>query len=231
MANTPTSATENASICDIALNEWLKTYPEEKLSDLSAKYRALQAPIKSLSESLAKLKTAQSRLHELHGPITECLSFLPRAINTRADFIEDYGDLGVHLPTSPAEMLHTLDSYAHQLRDYAAQVEAAYFSNLSAAEKSLAALAALSNFYTILYNIIWDIKDKYLPTEPDRRKPFRRSLYREFSALANNSIFLSLSPDIPNPLLSSHLSTEEFQSLLAVRKKAAETAKLLRLAR
>jgi len=231
MANSPKEH-DTSTICDLVLKGWLNQYPPEKTSALQDKYLALNGVIKTTSEKLTHLKTAQKKLNHLTEGLVPVLGIIGTANFERQEFIAEYGNLGVKFPRSYAEVEDLLTSLKDEFAAYAKNVEAAYFSNLADVESTLTALTALRDFYQTLFSLVVKIRDEYFKEKPDRRKPIVRDLYRLFSALAENRMFCGLAPTITTPYLpTTRLDKGEYDSLVAVRRQAEKAATALKKAR
>lgn len=222
---------DNSTICDQLFKKWLDQYPPEKTAALQDKYLSLEKSHRLISEKHTTLLTAKDKLSQLWQPLAQCIGGLQSAALARNEFIAAYGDLGVSPKTPYATIEEAIRTYGEELRAYGDAVEKTYFSNLEKLSHHIAYLAALKNLYQTLFKVIITIRDSYFKTEPDRRKPVIRELYRLFSEIDSNHAFFGVSPDITDSLFSTPIDRAEFQSLLAVRREAGNTAKVIKKAR
>lgn len=222
---------DTSTICDLTLKAWLDQYPQEKTAALQDKYLTLDRYIREATEKYTQLALAKEKLDHLTKGLLPVLPLIQTAAAEREKFKSEYGNLGV----SPQTSYETIEKMVKQCYDdisqYATAVEAEYFKNLNAAEASIAYLTALRDFYKTLFNAVVKIRDGYFKTEPNRRKPIIRDLYRDFSALAENKLICGVAPSIENSLYDRKIDKAEYDSLVAVRREAGKTADILKKAR
>lgn len=228
-SNTPQFDT--STICDLTLKAWLDQYPQEKTSALQDKYLSLERYLRDAIEKHTKLAIARVKLDDLTKGLEPVLPILLTAAQKRQNFQLEYGDLGVSPQTSYDTIEKMVRHCYEEISQYAANVEAAYFKNLDEADKSIAYLRSLKDFYQTLFNAIVKIRDSYFKTEPNRRKPVIRDLCRNFTSLADNNRIFGIAPTIENSLYSRKMDKAEYDSLLAVRREAGKTADILKRAR
>lgn len=219
---------DTSTISDLLVKEWADHYPQEKVTSMLNKADSLSFTISSTQEQFTKLTVAKSLLDELSTPLSNAVSAVADALAKRQHFISTYGDLGVSLAVPPETITATLSEYTRHISDYALHITEAYFANLKDIESTIARLTSLRNLYRDLAAIATTIRKEYVPTQPDRRKPIIRELYRLFKAVADNTIFLGLSPTINYPLLPQTIDKDEYQSLCAARREAQKFAELLK---
>lgn len=222
---------DTSTICDLLLKEWLDNYPPEKVTTLMSKADSLSYTLKETNEQYLKLTVAKNSLTDLSNALTPVLSSLFTAISKRADFVNQYGDLGVQCDIPQSTMEETVKTYVKAINDYAVKVNDAYFANLKEVGHTLAYLTSLRNLYADLAATINSIRKDYFPTAPERRKPIVRDLYRRFKAIEENKLFFGMCPDIPNPLVKNPMDRQEHTSLMKVRKEASHTASVLKTSR
>lgn len=216
---------------DVMLKKYLEDYPQDIIDSINNKAQSIASAIKQTKEKRASLIVAKQNLDSLKSCFPTCLTHLQSALNIHSDFTKEYGTLDILPPLPISEMSSTISSYLSSLQDYAKAIDDKYFSNFTLVSNTLDALSSLYDFYTTLAHIPSYITDVFLKTEPNRRKPIIRELYRLFTALHNNTLFTSLNPNTPNPLISSPLTQQEYNSLVQVSTKALTIAKLIKHAR
>lgn len=219
---------DTSSISELLVKEWADHYPQETVNQLQAKAQYLTYTINTTKEDHTKLTIAKSRLEALITPVPKLLSELSKALAARQEFISEYGDLGVPLNPPPETIQSEILIMSKSLTDYGAKVYKAYFANLDAVAKTIVQLENLRNLYQDLATIPTVIRTNLLKTDPSRRKPIYRELYRLFKSVGDNNIFLANAPTIDNPLLSSKIDPEEFKSLETAKRNAAKFAALLK---
>lgn len=228
---TDTPKFDTSTICDLTLKAWLDQYPHEKTSALQDKYLTLERYLRDATEKHTQLSLAKEKLNDLTRGLEPVLPMILSAATKRAEFQQHYNE---HI-ISPQTSYETIEKMVRQCYDdisqYAANVEAAYFTNLDAAEKSIAYLSSLRDFYKTLFNAVVKIRDSYFKTDPNRRKPVIRDLYRDFSALSENKLICGVAPSIEDSLYSHKIDKAEYDSLLAVRREAKTTVDILKKAR
>ena len=219
---------DTSSISELLVKEWADHYPQETVNQLQAKAQSLTYTINTTKEDHTKLTIAKSRLEALITPVPKLLSELSKALSARQEFIAEYGDLGVPLNPPPETIQSEILIMSKALTDYGEKVYKAYFSNLDAVAKTIVQLENLRNLYQDLATIPTVIRTNLLKTDPSRRKPIYRELYRLFKSVGDNYIFLANAPTIDNPLLASKIDPEEFKSLETAKRNAAKFAALLK---
>lgn len=219
---------DTSTISELLVKEWAAHYPNETIGSLLAKAQALAYTISTTQENLTKLSLAKSRLGDLTSLLPPIITSLDEAMKKRQDFISEYGDLGAALEIPYETMDSTLRSYSNALCAYATKVQEKYFANLKEIETALAYLNSLKNLYNDLASITFTIRTDFLKTPEDRRKPILRNLYRQFKAVADNTLFMGLAPTFDNPLIPVKIDAAEFKALCAVRKEAKRFAEFLK---
>ena len=222
---------DSRTISELLVKEWADHYPPEKTSSLQAKAQSLTYTINATNDEYTKLVLAKSRLDDLTSALTPIITSLDSALEKRQDFISTYGDLGA-TPEIPYETMDsTLRLYTESLDSYAVKVTEGYFSNLKEIKASLEALTNLRNLYQDLAAIPSVIRNEFLKTTEDRRKPILRTLYRLFKSVAENQAFTPPDPSVSIPLVQNKIDETEHDSLLAARKEAKKFANLLKRVR
>ena len=222
---------DTSTISELLVKEWADHYPKETIGNLLAKAQSLTYTISTTQEDLAKLSLAKSRLGDLTSLLPPIIASLDDAMKKRQGFISEYGDIGADLDIPYETMDATLRSYENVLCSYATKVQEKYFANLKEIETTLAYLNSLKNLYEDLAAIPSVIRNDFLKTPEDRRKPILRNLYRLFKAVADNNLFMGIAPTFENPLIPGKLDSAEFKSLCAVQKEAKRFADILKSSR
>ena len=227
----PSKDDETYTVLDHLFKVWLDQYPPEKTTTLQDRYLSLDKTVRELNQKYITLETAKTRLSNLYKPLSDALAYLDAARCSYDDFVKAYGDLGVSTPTPKETMETTIASYIGEMKTYADKVNAAYLSNLETARKNIDHIYALRNLYADLFKAITTICDSYFKTEPDRRKPLVRDLYRIFNSIGSNHSFFGAAPTIEDSLISPPIDKGEWDSLLALRREAEKAAKVIKSAR
>ena len=222
---------DTSTISELLVKEWAAHFPQETISSLLAKAQSIAYTITSTQEELTKLALAKNRLGDLTSLLPPIITSLDDAMKKRQNFISEYGDLGATLDIPYETMDATLRSYENVLSSYATKVQEKYFANLKEIETTLAYLNSLKNLYNDLASITFTIQTDFLKTPEERRKPILRNLYRQFKAVADNTLFMGIAPTVENPLIPDKIDPDEFKSLCAVRKEAKRFADILKASR
>ena len=173
------------TICDKLLQEWVDSFPEEKIEIIKIKARNLESAYLKTKEQLDTLTRAKNSLDELTSPLMSVMVSMKSAIATKKNFINSFGDCGITTAHSPEEMEEAVHGFCNELQEYADKVKEAFMGNLTAVSSVLDALNSLCSTYKQIYAIIEIINSQYFKTEQCRRKPIIRDLIRRFQSLAD----------------------------------------------
>lgn len=225
---------DTSTISELLVKEWAAHYPQKTIGSLLAKAQSLAYTISTTQENLTKLSLAKSRLGDLTSLLPPIITSLDEAMKKRQDFISEYGDLcalyaAIEIPYETMDS--TLRSYSNALCAYATKVQEKYFANLKEIETTLTYLNSLKNLYEDLAAIPSVIRNDFLKTPEDRRKPILRNLYRLFKSVADNNLFMGIAPTVENPLIPGKIDSTEFKALCAVKKEAKRFAEILKASR
>lgn len=227
----PSKDDETYTVLDHLFKVWLDQYPPEKTTALQERYLFLDKTIRELNQKYITLETAKDRLSNLWQPLSQCLGGLQSAAFARNEFIAAYGDLGITPQTPYNTIAETIKTYGEELQSYGYAVEKTYLSNLDSARKQIDHIYALRNLYADLFKAITTIRDSYFKTEPNRRKPIIRDLYRIFNSIGSNHSFFGAAPTIEDSLISPPIDKGEWDSLLALRREAEKAATVIKSSR